>query len=253
MPNSSLMKFARSDRISFGHPSNSPFPNHTHRFNSLQGSPRTLKRAVALGQPSSLLDGTMVLLHNVIQILALPQATTTAQRAFRLECLDCRWIRRILIHIDHPWLGIARCAQSLTNEAFRGRRIALGGEQKLNGLPGRIRSPIQVFVLAFNLYIGLVDAVALVSRLQMLTTSLVQLWRVRLHPTPDAAGIYRYAPFRYDLGDMLVSQRISKVPTHTQKDQFARVLASLERIGWRDRHAIPAYQTSSETSQWNPQ
>src|SRR5215472_11999774 len=74
----------------------------------------------------------------------------------------------------------------------------------------------------------------------MLTTSLVQLWRVRLHPTPDAAGIYRYAPFRYDLGDMLVSQRISKVPTHTQKDQFARVLASLERIGWRDRHEIPS-------------
>src|SRR5215472_13067693 len=74
----------------------------------------------------------------------------------------------------------------------------------------------------------------------MLTTSLVQLWRICLHPTPDAAGIYRYAPFRYDLGDMLVSQRISKVPTHRQKDQFARVLASLERIGWRDRHEIPS-------------
>jgi hypothetical protein len=56
----------------------------------------------------------------------------------------------------------------------------------------------------------------------MLTTSLVQLWRIRLDPTPDAAGIYRgiyrYAPFRYDLGDMLVSQRIAKVPPHTTKE-----------------------------------
>jgi hypothetical protein len=74
----------------------------------------------------------------------------------------------------------------------------------------------------------------------MLTTSLVQLWRIRLDPTPDAAGIYCYAPFGYDLDDMLGSQRIAKVPTHAQKNQLARVLASLERIGWRDRHEIPS-------------
>ena len=134
----------------------------------------------------------MILLHNVIQILALPQATTAAQRPFRLECFDCRRIRRLLIQIDYPRLGITRCAQSLTKEAFRGCRIALGGEQKFNGLPGRIHSPMQELVLALNLYICLADAVAIVSRLQMLTTSLVQLWRIRLDPTPDAAGIYRY-------------------------------------------------------------
>jgi hypothetical protein len=74
----------------------------------------------------------------------------------------------------------------------------------------------------------------------MLTTSLVQLWSIRLDPTPDAAGVYRYAPFRYDLGDMLVSQRIAKVPPHTQKNQLARVLASLERVGRGDRHEIPS-------------
>jgi hypothetical protein len=38
----------------------------------------------------------------------------------------------------------------------------------------------------------------------MRTTALVQLWRIGLDPTPDAAGIYRYASFRYDLGDVLV-------------------------------------------------
>ena len=128
----------------------------------------------------------------------------------------------VLGHIDHPRLGITRCAQSLTKEAFRGCRIALGREQKLNGLPGRIHSPIQESVLAFNLNICLVDAVALVRRLQMLTTSLVQLWRIRLDPTPDAAGIYRYPTFHHHLGNMLVSQRISKVPSHAQKNQLAR-------------------------------
>jgi hypothetical protein len=190
MPNSSLMKFPSATASPLATHPTLPFPNHTHRFNTLQSSPRTLKRAVTLGELSSLLDGTMVLLHNVVQILALPHATTAAQGAFRLECFDRRGIRRILIHIDHPRLGITWCDQSLTKEAFRGCRITLGGKQKFNGLPGRIHSPIQELVLALNLYICLVDAVALVCRLQMLTTSLVQLWWICLDPTPDAAGIY---------------------------------------------------------------
>jgi hypothetical protein len=120
--------------------------------------------------------------------------------------------------------------RALRKKRFAAAASRFGGEQKFNSLPGRIHSPIQELVLALNLYICFVDAVALVSRLQMLTTSLVQLWRLRLDPTPDAAGIDRYAPLRDDLGDLLVRQRISKVPTHTQKDQLSRVVASLNGL-----------------------
>ena len=143
----------------------------------------------------------------------------------------------------------------LQQSPFSSCRITSGREQKFNGLPGGIYSPIQELVLALNLYICLVDTVALVGRLQMLTTSLVQLWCVCLDPTPDAACIYGYAPFRDDLGDMLVSRRISKVTTHTQKDQLAgywRPLNGLVGVIGMKSLAL-AYQRRSQTSQWNHQ
>jgi hypothetical protein len=47
-----------------------PFPNHVHRFDSLQ-RPRPRKRAVPLHQPSPLLHRTVVLLNDVVEVLAL--------------------------------------------------------------------------------------------------------------------------------------------------------------------------------------
>ena len=68
----------------------------------------------------------------------------------------------VLVHIDDPWHRIAGRAQSLTEEAFGRSRIAFGGEQKLDRLTSRIHCPVQRFVLAFDLYIGFVSAVALI-------------------------------------------------------------------------------------------
>src|SRR5215813_4053074 len=48
-------------------------------------------------------------------------------------------------------------------------RIAPGGEQKVDRLPGGIQRSIQILVLAFDLDVGLVDPIALVDRLQIWT------------------------------------------------------------------------------------
>jgi hypothetical protein len=40
-----------------------------------------------------------------------------------------------------------------------------------------------------NLYIRLVDTVALVRSLEMRLATSVQFWSVGMHPTPDATGI----------------------------------------------------------------
>jgi hypothetical protein len=55
------------------------------------------------------------------------------------------------IHIRHP------AAQ---------RSAAFGREQKVDRLPGRIQRPIQIPVLAFYLYIGLIDPIALIGRVR---------------------------------------------------------------------------------------
>src|SRR6267143_6729178 len=60
-----------ADRISFGQPPHSALPDHVHCLDSLQRSPRTLKRSIPLGQPNSFLNRPVVLFNHVIEILAL--------------------------------------------------------------------------------------------------------------------------------------------------------------------------------------
>jgi hypothetical protein len=74
-------------------------------------------------------------------------------------------------------------------------RHSLGSElQTVDRLPGRIHSPVQILVLPLNLYIGLVDTVALVGALEMRLATLVQLRRIDLHPAPNTTGIHSQAP-----------------------------------------------------------
>jgi hypothetical protein len=161
------------------HPPHPALRNHVHRFDPLRCPPRTLKRAVALCQPGPFLYRAVVLFHNIIKILAWAQADTARQNPFRFQLCHCRRKGWVLVHIDDSRHWIPGRTQSLTEEAFRSCPIALGSKQKFNGLASRIHSPIQELVLALNLYICLVDAVTLVCRLQMLTTSLAHLWRIQ--------------------------------------------------------------------------
>ena len=55
-----------TDGIAFGQPSHSSFPNHMNCFDALQRPSRTFKRAVAFGEPSALLYGSVILLDHVV-------------------------------------------------------------------------------------------------------------------------------------------------------------------------------------------
>ena len=105
----------------------------------------------------------MVLLHNIIQILALTETNPTGKNTFFLQRFRGSRIGRVLVHVDHPGHAIAGRAQGLAEEAFGPRRVPFGREQEFNGLAGRVHCAIQVFVFALNLYIGLVRAVAICS------------------------------------------------------------------------------------------
>jgi hypothetical protein len=53
-------------RIVFGQPSHSSFPNHMDCFDALQRAPRTLKRAIAFGEPHQFLHDSVILLNGLI-------------------------------------------------------------------------------------------------------------------------------------------------------------------------------------------
>src|SRR6266446_6823606 len=117
--------------------------------------------------------------------------------------------------------------------ALRRKRLAaavsrFGREQKVDRLPCGIQRSIQILVLAFYAYIGLVDPIALVRRLEMRSTAFVQLGCICLHPAPNAAGIHLDTTFGHQLGDVLVGERIPEIPAHAQNDHISRVMAPFE-------------------------
>jgi hypothetical protein len=99
--------------------------------------------------------------------------------------------------------------KGLAEEAFGPGRIPFGREQEFDGLAGRVHCAIQIFVFAFNLYIGLVRAVTFVRRLQMWAAAFIQLRCVGLHPAPDATRIHLHAAFRQKFSDVFVGEGIA--------------------------------------------
>jgi hypothetical protein len=65
-----------SQDVSFFHVTHLTFPEHVHRFISLQSSPRTLHRKEAHCGLDQSFDKAMVLLDQVVEILDLPQFHT---------------------------------------------------------------------------------------------------------------------------------------------------------------------------------
>jgi hypothetical protein len=101
-------------------------------------------------------------------------------------------------------MRIFDCAHSLVEEAFGARCIALRREQEINGLPRRVHCSIQISAPALNLYICLVNTVALVRTFEMRPATLAQLRRIGLNPRPDTTGVHFDASLCEEFGNMLV-------------------------------------------------
>ena len=100
IPKRLATKLSLADGVTLGQPSDASLVDHVHRFDSLQSPPCTLKRTVSFCQPDTLLHGPVILLDDVVQVFALPQANTARQGTFGLERFHGRWICRILVHVD---------------------------------------------------------------------------------------------------------------------------------------------------------
>ena len=95
-------------RITFGQPANSSLVDHVYRFDSLQRPPCALKRTVALCQPDPFLDSPVILLHYIIEVLALTQADTASYRPLGLQGgQGCR-IGWVLVPVHDAWDRIAQ-------------------------------------------------------------------------------------------------------------------------------------------------
>ena len=111
--------------------------------------------------------------------------------------------------------------QCLTKESLGCRRIALGREQEINGLPGGIHGSIEIAVLPFDPDVGFIDTVAFISAFQVRAAALVQFRPVDLDPAPDATGMDEQTTFERHLGHVRKGNWKPHGPPHTPENNIA--------------------------------
>src|SRR5262249_52595770 len=124
----------------------------------------------------------MVPLHHVIQVLALTQANPTRKNSFRFQGFDSGWIRSVLIHVNDSRHGIAGELSALRKKRLAAVVSRWAVSRKSIVWPVESTARYRYLSSPFHLYIGLVRVVALVRRLQVWSTALIQLGRIGLHP-----------------------------------------------------------------------
>ena len=70
--------------------------------------------------------------------------------------------------------------------------------------------------------------------------TLLEFWQVMLDPAQNRGVRQRDASVRHHDDQISQAQFETRVPAHTQDDDLSVEMASLERIGWCDRHEIPS-------------
>lgn len=120
----------------------------------------------------------MVLVNRIVEILGLFHLGLLGQRLLVLKLLNRRRIRRMFVHIDHPWrLGVVRL-QRLLEKALIRFGIALGTPPKVQGLTTGIHSSIEILPRAVAFDVRLVHPLRAVSGMQMRMATLIQLGTV---------------------------------------------------------------------------
>ena len=114
-----------TDWIARRQPADLSLPDGMHRLIALYRSPRTLCRTESEVRRDPLLDKTMVLLDDVVQIGSGSAATSSAQFTRFPQLGDGAGVRGMAVHIDYTRRGTAT-RQCQTQEQLRRNQVALG-------------------------------------------------------------------------------------------------------------------------------
>jgi hypothetical protein len=79
-----------------------------------------------LAWPDPALDGPVVLLQNIVQILYWTVLAILGESAFGFELRDGGRIRGVAVGVDHPRRGMVRSAQRFGEKALSRGRVLLG-------------------------------------------------------------------------------------------------------------------------------
>src|SRR3954452_13160286 len=105
-----------------------PLSDHVHRLDTRQQDPRASQGFKTQHGPSNSLDGTMVLLDNVIQILALTPLNVSLMAG--VVAIDCGGVGTTLV--DRDLLGFAVPIDRPPEETASGRLVSAVRQQEVD-------------------------------------------------------------------------------------------------------------------------
>src|ERR1700738_5324308 len=143
------------------------FADHVDYLVAGQRAPGSPKRTETLAGVNSPLDGPVVLLQDIIEVRHRPVLAAGVQRSFTLELSDRGRVRRMPIRVADTRRGMVLVTQGSGQVALCCRRVLLGREEKVEARAGGVLRPIQVAPLAFDPYVGFVDAPTIARRLEV--------------------------------------------------------------------------------------
>ena len=102
-----------SPTIQTAHPPRLPLPDHVHGLVALDRSPRRVECTKALLRLHASFDRSMILLHDVVQVLDRSVAATAWQDSCLFHPRNCRAVETGLISVDDAGLRMRRISQRL--------------------------------------------------------------------------------------------------------------------------------------------
>jgi hypothetical protein len=129
-----------------------------HQFNATQSATDRVEGFEAEHRSNHALDGPMVLLDKIIQVLALADLDFVA--AFFLECIESRGIGAGAALIDGHFDWKAVLAHGFPEKAQSGLFVAVGSEQEVDGLTLLVDGTVQVCPLDLDFDIRFIHAPA---------------------------------------------------------------------------------------------
>src|SRR5262245_6758663 len=195
-----------------------------HELDAGQRALRCFKRLEPQHRARHPLDGSMVLFHDIIQIFHLPDDDVGAVRL--IVALDGRVIGRT--PIDRDRLRDPVTVARLRQKAERGLGISVLGEQKVDGLPGRIHRSIQVSPLAFDPNGGLVQAPAAPDRALAAMEGLFQQGTVLHDPALDGRMVEQHPTLFHEFLHMPIAQGVRHIPPYTHQNNIPREMGPFE-------------------------
>jgi hypothetical protein len=135
----------------------------------------------------------MMLFHDVIQVLVLPEPTVFGELPRLLQGLERRGIRHTLIHGDNPWSRRMPCPQRLPEEPHSGLGISRRTQPEVEGIALRIDCPVEVVPLLLDLDVCFIDPVRVIRGLEMWAAAFIQFGCIPLDP-PNNGGMVNAPP-----------------------------------------------------------